>query len=90
MSDKRTALTVGELIAALKEYPADAAVRIAHQPQWPFGYEISGVVSDGEVRRLQKANWREECAPCVWLVEGALDDAIDDSIWRAWVKKNAG
>lgn len=82
-------MTVGELIELLRAYDPETDVRIAHQPQWPFGYAISGVVSDADVRALQDRNWRASDEPRVWLVEGALDDAIPDTVWRAMVKKRA-
>lgn len=82
-------LTVGELMAMLSSYPSDAELRVAHQPHWPFSYELSGVVSDNEIRDLQDSSWPDDNTLKVWLVEGALDDTISDAVWRACVKKNA-
>lgn len=82
-------MTVGELLDLLRAYDPETEVRIAHQPQWPFGYEIAGVVSDSEIRSFHDREWRISDEPRLWLVEGALDDAIPDTVWRAMVKKRA-
>lgn len=37
-------MTVSELIAELEQMPADAPVKLAHQPQWPFEYSIADVI----------------------------------------------
>lgn len=80
-------LTVGELISLLRAYPSDAEIRIAHQPQWPFAYQISGVTSDDEIRNLCDQTWRNGQSPHVWLVEGALEGTIKNSVWRTLVRK---
>ena len=82
-------LTVGRLIELLSAYDPETEVRIARQPQWPFSYEVAGVVSDADVRDLQDRDWRASDKARLWLVEGALDDAIPDTVWRAMVKQRA-
>lgn len=37
-------MTVAELISALESLDPDARVLIMSQPQWPFEYDIQGVV----------------------------------------------
>ncbi len=82
-------MTVAELIEILRSYDPETEVRIAHQPHWPFSYEVAGVVSDGEIRSFQDHGWRSSDIPHVWLVEGTLDQAIADTVWRTMVKKRA-
>ncbi|MGW5646230.1 hypothetical protein ACWEV3_40205 [Saccharopolyspora sp. NPDC003752] len=53
--------TVGDLIAALKEYDPDAPVRWAAQPGYPLEYAIESVTNDAE--------W-DDTSPTVWLSEG--------------------
>lgn len=40
-------MTVGELISQLEDLDAEAEVRLAHQPSWPFEYSIDSVVEVG-------------------------------------------
>jgi hypothetical protein len=82
-------MKVGELLALLRRYNPETEVRIAHQPHWPFSYELAGVVSDDEVRKLDGSVFQSLDQNRLWLVEGALDAAIDDTVWRAMVKKRA-
>jgi len=81
--------TVGKLISSLQQYPHEAEVCVAHQPHWPFSYQIFGVVSDAEIRTFIDDAWRINKPPRIWLVEGIMDAPIGDPIWRASVKKHA-
>lgn len=80
-------LRVGALISLLQNYPPEAEICIAHQPLWPFSYEISGIVSDSEIRTLNQKTWRINEPQRVWIMEGSLHGAVSDAIWRAGVKK---
>lgn len=87
MAGNGTILTVEMLISFLREYPPEMEVRIAHQPLWPFSYTVSGVVSDAEVRTLSNPTWRRGEPPLLWLTEGAMAETINNSVWKAMVKK---
>ena len=79
-------LTVNQLIELLEQYPGNTEVRIAHQPQWPFQYQIKGVVSDKEFR---PTNVSLNIA-VIWLVEGANLGPLPPGIWQAEFRKRHG
>lgn len=83
-------MIVRDLISLLHSCDPGAEIRIAHQPHWPFSYTVSTVVSDADIRRLHDPGWRGAESRSVWLVEGAIDSAISDAIWRTAVKKRGG
>ena len=64
--------TVGDLIAVLQTFDADAEVRLALQPRWPVEHLLGEVVDTGEV---------------VWLGDGGQiaqlpENAITEFGWR--------
>ena len=74
-------MTVADLIEELKWMPEDAEVRFASQPNWPFEYDIAGVVS-AEVENERS----EEVTEIVYLEEGRQigylpDEAKDELGW---------
>ena len=83
-------MIVRDLISLLQACDPDAEIRIAHQPHWPFSYSVSAVVSDADIRRLHDPDWRKAKKQSAWLVEGEIDDSIDDMIWRVAAKKSDG
>lgn len=42
-------LTVGELMGLLEDQPADAIVRVVHQPGWPLQEVVGGVANSGDI-----------------------------------------
>lgn len=83
-------MIVRDLISLLQACDPDAEIRIAHQPHWPFSYSVSAVVSDADIRRLHDPDWCQTKRQSAWLVEGVIDGPIDDTVWRAAVKKRDG
>ena len=79
-------LTTDQLIELLKQYPGSAEVRIAHQPQWPFQYQIKGAVSDTECRPENKGY----DVTVIWLVEGEYVGTLPLGIWQAEFRKRHG
>ena len=74
-------MTVADLIEELKWMPEGVEVRFASQPNWPFEYDIVGVVSaEVEDRR------DEEVTEIVYLEEGRQigylpEEAKDELGW---------
>ena len=67
-------MIVEELLELLEEFNPEAEVRIAHQPSWPFEYEIVDVVPNGDEIAdvlIDDDNARHFLNPVVYLVEGA-------------------
>lgn len=64
--------TVGELIAVLQSYDADAEIRLAIQPRWPMEHMVGEIIDTGEV---------------VWLGDGGQigqlpENAVTEFGWR--------
>lgn len=76
-------MLIGELKKLLDEYPDDAEVRIAHQPQWPFEYEVKGLIATSELGQPQ----RDAAYNRVWIVEGPLIGPTNKHIWRDEFRK---
>ncbi|NQU57017.1 MAG: hypothetical protein HQ513_07265 [Rhodospirillales bacterium] len=79
-------MLIRELRALLDAYPNDSEVRIAHQPLWPFEYEVRGLVATGELTPPQGG----QAPNLVWIVEGKLIGPISDQVWRAEFQKRGG
>ncbi len=68
-------MTVGELKQMLEGLDDDAEVRVAHEPSWPFEYDIARVVAvqpdDDAANPVHRAIDDEgNCATVIYLVEG--------------------
>ena len=80
---KKAGMTVAQAIAELSKYPPTAELRIAHQPHWPFEYEVMTVLGDSEIAPIREGG--KDAA--VWIVEGRLIGHFTPEAWRAAVKK---
>jgi hypothetical protein len=72
-----TTMTVYELKRALEDLDDNTEVRLAHQPSWPFEYEISQVVAT-EPPSLIVDFWREDGG---WFVVDENEDPQDEEFW---------
>jgi hypothetical protein len=81
-------MTVGELIERLQDFPEDATVRLASQPNWPFEYSIQGVTTLAEATQYDED--REYDADdeegdengVVYIVEGSQLGYTSKSLWN--------
>jgi len=64
-------MTVQDLIDLLEQYPAEAEVRLAHQPNWPLAFNVLGVWSAAEDGTDdEEFDADGPGADAVWIVEG--------------------
>lgn len=64
-------MTVEELIAELERLPADAEVRLAMQPAWPFEYAIGAVTEPVPLKGEGEAVYLTEGRQLGYLPEEA-------------------
>lgn len=82
---KKAGMTVAQAIAELSKYPPTAELRIAHQPHWPFEYEVRALIGGAELKP-HSGSYADEA---VWLIEGKLVGHFTIEAWRAVSKKKA-
>jgi hypothetical protein len=81
-------MTVAELIEALQEYPEDATVRLASQPNWPFEYTIQGVTTLAEATEYDEdpeydaEDGKDGDNEVVYIVEGRQLGYTSKSLWN--------
>jgi hypothetical protein len=71
-------MNVKELVRILERYPERAEVRLMTQPNYPFEYDVAGVVSGADAKLEEKPD-RE--GDIVYLCEGEQICYGSDKVW---------